>query len=103
MLAILAILPTIVALWAVVWLCGVFGVRLPKKSWKRLAIAVISIPTIFGILVLQVYLLTTLKSGKFARDVFVYIVVAECVPGIVLGFFAAVREGRAKKRRLGSG
>lgn len=99
MIAVLTIIPLIVALWAVAWLAGFCGATLPKKSWKRLLIAVLVIGASLGIPALQVYLLTTLVSDNFAHKVFIYILVAEYVPGIALIFYAGFRGDHKKKRR----
>lgn len=99
MIAALAVVPLAIILWVVAWLAGLFGSMLPKKSWRRLPVAVLVIGASFGVPALQVHLLTALISDQFAHDVFVYILVAEYVPGIALIFYAGIREDRMKKRR----
>lgn len=96
MVAMLAILPSVFVLWAVAWLNGVLGARLPKKSWKKLPLAALVVATYLGVPVLQIHLLTVLKSERFARDVFIYVALAEYIPGIVLIFLGATRENREK-------
>lgn len=99
MIAVLAVTPLIILLWAVAWLAGFCGVRLPKKSWTRLPVAVLAGGVILGTPVFQVYLLTTIVSKQFAQDIIIYVLVAEYIPAIVLSFYAGIREDRAMKRR----
>lgn len=99
MIAALTVLPLILVLWAVEWLAGFCGARLPKRSWKRLPLAILAIGVNLGIPALQIYLLTTLVSNRFAHEVFFYLLVAEYVPAIALVFIAGIREEQAKKRR----
>ena len=99
MISIIPTLPLIIVLWAVAWLAGSSGSRLPKKSWKRLPVAILVIGVSFGVPALQVHLLTTIVSDRFAHDVFFYILVSEYIPAIALVFYAGIREDRMKKRR----
>jgi hypothetical protein len=97
MVAVISTIPLILALWFVAWLCGVFGVRLPKNSWNRLLLAIAAICTCLGVPVLQVYLLTILGSDVFAHDIFIYVLIFEGVPAIAITFYALIREGRLRK------
>lgn len=102
MIAVLSMMSSILVLWAFAWAAGLYGARLPKRSWMRLLLALLSVSGCLGIPILQVYLLTILRSEKFAHDVFIYLLVFECLPGIGLVYYATVREERAKRRRVQS-
>jgi hypothetical protein len=86
-------------LWAIAWFGVLYGSRLPKKSWKRLPVAILSLSGLWGIMFLQLNLLSAIGSAAFVRKMFIYITTLDWLPAIVFILVAAIREDRAKKRR----
>lgn len=98
MTTVLVIAPLAAVLWLLAWMAGLFGTRLPKRSWWRLILSVFVICGVFGIPMMQLSLLTIFVSDWYAHEMFDCVLGVDVIPALVLLFSAAIREGRAKKR-----
>ena len=85
-------------LWAVVWSTVWCSYRLPKWSWLRLPIALLSVGSMAGILVLQAYWWESLAPPGADHRIFDRVFFPEMIPVLPLLFYAIFREERAKNR-----
>jgi hypothetical protein len=85
--------------WAIVWFTVWCGYRLPKWSWYRLPVTLLSLGSMAGIIVLQAHLWQGLEHQGTDHKVFDQVLFPEIIPGLILMFVKMMLEDRAKKRR----
>ncbi len=86
-------------LWAIMWLVALLGYKLSKRSPWRLVGAIFYVSATFGLIALQLHLLSVIETDKFARSNSLFVIVPDIVPGVILMFYKAVKEENAKKHR----
>jgi len=90
-------------LWASIWFFVWCAYRLPKWSWMRLPLAILGLGGMAGIVVFQAHLLGVIEPVGFDPKIIDRVFFPEIIPALVLMFYTASREDRAKKRREAAG
>ena len=85
-------------LWAMAWFAGKYGVRVPRNSWLRLLILMLSLGGFWGVVVLQIHFLSVLEPAGLDRESVGVVLAGEFFPAIVVLFWSAIREQRAMRQ-----
>jgi hypothetical protein len=84
--------------WGIIWFTVWCGYRLPRWSWLRLPVILLSLGCLAGIIVLEAYLWQRLEPQGTNHKVFDQVLFPEIIPGLALMFWRIILEDRAKKR-----
>jgi hypothetical protein len=71
--------------------------NLSKYDWRRAAFLLLFLGIMFGIVVLQIWLLTAMNSDAYARHNVMYALVADCLL-FLISLFQAGPQGGEKTR-----
>ena len=89
--------------WGVIWFTVWYGYRLPRWSWYRLPLILLSLGSLAGVIVLQAHLWQGLEPQGTNHKVFDQVLFPEIIPGLILMFGKMILEDRTKKRREAAG
>src|SRR5260370_42588819 len=87
--------------WGIIWFVIWCAYRIPKWSWTKLLLVILWICGLGGIIVLQAHLWQVLEPQGTDRRGFDHVLFPEIMPALILMFYVAIREDRAKKKREG--
>lgn len=90
------------AFWAIIWFTVRCAYRLPKWSWLRLPVALLSLGSLAGVVIAQAHLWQGLAPPHADRKIFDDVLFPEIIPGLVLLFWRIGHEERSKKQREAS-